>query len=463
MTENQNIEYKESWRDENMKSIAAFANANGGTVFIGKGDNGKTVGLAKTGKLMEDIPNKIRNILGLTMDVGVFDDGGLEYIRIDVHPSSVPISYGGKYYYRSGATTHALSGASLMDFLLRKTGTTWDDTTVDGVSVSDLDKTSFDIFRKNALDSGRMSEADLNVSNAELLEKLDLVKNGQLTRAAILLFHHDPEKWVSGAYTKIGFFEGAEILYMDEIHGSLFEQAEKTIDLMFTKYMKAWISYKKETRVGTYPFPRDAAREAYYNCLIHKLYFSWNPIQIRVYEEQLIMANSCVMPHGWTSETLMKNHSSVQLNPGLARAFYRAGFIESWGRGIEKICNACVAHGIPLPEYSVHPEDILMVLTGLEVPVNISGNKAKDQSPLSVTQVTDKVTEKVADKVDEQERTILNILSKDGNITTTQLAEILDVSRKTISVRVKSLKEKGLLEREGSDRAGRWIVSEKHE
>ena len=451
MTENQNIEYKQSWRDENMKSIAAFANASGGTIYIGKDDNGKTVGLAKADKLLEDIPNKIRNMLALTLDVDIFDDAGLEYIKIDVNPSSVPISYGGKYYYRSGATTHTLSGASLMDFLLRKSGATWDDTTIEEVSVSDLDKTSFEIFRRNALSSGRMSETDLRIDDTELLEKLELIKEGKLTRAAILLFHHNPEKWVSGAFTKIGFFEGAEVRYMDEVYGSLFEQAEKVIDLIFTKYMKAWITYKKETRVETYPFPRDAVREAYYNCLVHKSYFSWNPIQIRVYEEQFIIANSCIMPYGWTSETLMNSHVSRPINPQIAKAFYRAGFIESWGRGIKKICDACVAHGIPLPEYSVHPEDILMTLTGLEVPVNINGGKEKDQSPLSVTpEVTDEVT--------IGEISVLELLRKDGCLTMPKLADMLSVSRKTIAVRIKGLKEKGLLEREGSDRAGRWIV-----
>ena len=458
MTENQNIEYKESWRDENMKSIAAFANASGGSIFIGKDDNGKTIGLAKTEKLMEDIPNKIRNFLGLTLDVDVFDDAGLEYIKIDIHPSSVPVSFGGKFYYRSGSTTHTLSGASLMDFLLRKTGATWDDTTIDEVSVSDLDRTSFEIFRRNALSSGRMSEADLRISDSELLEKLELIKDGQLTRAAILLFHHDPEKWVSGAYTKVGFFEGAEIRYMDEVHGSLFEQAEKAIDLIYTKYMKAWITYKKETRVETYPFPRDSVREAYYNSLVHKSYFSWNPIQIRVYEEQFIIANSCIMPYGWTSETLMSSHTSRPLNPSIAKAFYRAGFIESWGRGIKKICDACIAHGIPLPEYSVHPEDILMTLTGLEVPVDTNGGKEKDKSPFIVTPG---VTIKVTNEVTNQERSVLELLRENGDLTMPEIADMLSVSRKTIASRIKKLKEKGALEREGSKRTGRWIVKKR--
>ena len=62
---------------------------------------------------------------------------------------------------------------------------------------------------------------------------------------AILLFHHDPEKFVTGAYIKIGYFENeTDLIFQDEIHGNLFEQVERTIDLLFTKYIKAIVSYE---------------------------------------------------------------------------------------------------------------------------------------------------------------------------------------------------------------------------
>jgi predicted HTH transcriptional regulator len=68
MTEKQDIEYKESWRDEHLKWVAGFANARGGVICVGKDDDGKTVGIRNSKKLMADIPNKIRNILGVTTD-----------------------------------------------------------------------------------------------------------------------------------------------------------------------------------------------------------------------------------------------------------------------------------------------------------------------------------------------------------------------------------------------------------
>ncbi len=69
----------------------------------------------------------------------------------------------------------------------------------------------------------------------------------------------------------------------------------------------------------------------------------------------------CDFPDNWTAETLKQKHRSMPLNPDIANTFYRAGFIESWGRGIEKICKLCLDYDIPAPEYTVHGADIMMM------------------------------------------------------------------------------------------------------
>ena len=86
MSENQNIEYKESWRDEYLKWICGFANAQGGKIYIGKNDAGEVSGITDSKKLMEDIPNKIRNTLGIIVDVNLYETDFGEYIEIDVEP-----------------------------------------------------------------------------------------------------------------------------------------------------------------------------------------------------------------------------------------------------------------------------------------------------------------------------------------------------------------------------------------
>ncbi|HHE36972.1 MAG TPA: ATP-binding protein, partial [Candidatus Cloacimonetes bacterium] len=71
MEENQNIEWKETWKDDYIKWICGFANADGGIIFIGKNDNGNVIGLNNAKKLLEDIPNKVRNLLGIIVDVNL--------------------------------------------------------------------------------------------------------------------------------------------------------------------------------------------------------------------------------------------------------------------------------------------------------------------------------------------------------------------------------------------------------
>ena len=90
MSENQNIEWKENWRDEYLKWICGFANAAGGKIYIGTDDNGRVVGVADAKKLLEDIPNKVRDVLGIMVDVNLLEENGLQYIEIDVPPYSNP-------------------------------------------------------------------------------------------------------------------------------------------------------------------------------------------------------------------------------------------------------------------------------------------------------------------------------------------------------------------------------------
>lgn len=129
--------------------------------------------------------------------------------------------------------------------------------------------------------SQRIEEDILTDSNELLLENLQLKEADFLKRAAILLFHSNPESFITGAFIKIGYFETDDDLkFQDEIHGNLFEQIEKTMDLLFTKYIKSIISYEVINRIEKYEYPKDAIRETLLNAIAHKDYSGGVPIQI---------------------------------------------------------------------------------------------------------------------------------------------------------------------------------------
>jgi ATP-dependent DNA helicase RecG len=449
MAESQNIEYKESWRDEYLKWLCGFANAQGGTIYIGIDDAGNVVGVKDVKKLMEDIPNKIQSGLGIVADVNKHTKDGKDYLEIKVDPSSFPISYHGEFHYRSGATKQQLTGIALTEFITKKTGVRWEDVTVDGITVDDLDAESFKIFRREALRSKRMTEAELNISNEELLSKLKLLSNGKLKRSAVLLFYGDPSIVQVGSFVKVGKFANGTVEYHDDLEGSLISTADKVVDLIYLKYLKAKITYEHDRRVETYPFARNAIREAIYNAIAHNCYMYGTPIQIRIEEEQIIISNRCILPEGWTAETLMQPHDSIPYNPDIANVFYRAGYIETWGQGIQKICDECIALGADLPKYEI-------VGTGLRVYFPALKSALIDQPKAPKHQNTDKhgalddaMVLKIIEKIKEQ-----------PDISQEALGESIGVTRRVVQKYINALKEAGRIERVGGKRYGHWKIKE---
>ncbi len=429
--ESQNIEWKETWRDEYLKWVCGFANAQGGKIFIGIDDNGKMTGIEDYKKLLEDIPNKIRNILGILAEVNLKKKTGKTYIEISTDPHPYPVSYKGQYFYRSGSTKQELKGAALDKFLLQKQGKRWDAVPLPGVSVSQLENKAFSLFRKKATYSKRLAPDILKESNRQLLEKLKLVEGKYLKRAAALLFHADPEKYVTGAFVKIGFFKNhADLLYHDTVHGYLFEQVEKTMDLLLTKYSKAFIRYNRLNRIETYPFPEEAMREVILNAIIHKDYSNGVPVQISVYDDKIIIWNDGQLPDNWTIEKLMIKHPSVPFNPDIAAVFFRAGYIESWGRGIEKIAEACKAARLPMPEFTTAFGGLMIIFHYPAV---------------------EKTSGKTSGK-------IIAYIRKNPAITIPELALLVNLSVRSVERNIRKLQTENKLRRVGGARGGFWEV-----
>ena len=391
MPEHQEIEWKESWRDEYLKWLCGYANAHGGTLFIGKDDDGKVVGIQGSKKLLEDLPNKITNALGIIADVNLRTEGGKDYLEIVVDKYPSLISYHGRYYYRSGSVLREIVGKELERALLKSQGRTWDGVPLPKLTAADLKSEAIALFKQKALARGRLTSDDAAVSNEILMENLHLVdEDGYLTRAAMLAFYRDPERWVTGAYIKIGFFgdSDSDLQYQDEIHGPLIEQIDRTIDLVYTKYMKARITYDGIQRVEVFMFPRDAFREILLNAVVHKDYASCNPVQISVYEDHMYIWNDGLMPENLrTTESLFVKHSSKPFNPKLAHVFFISGMIEAWGRGFDKIKAACDAlYHTPVPEYDISADGIMVYCKANQRYLELSGHEwVKSDDPLLST------------------------------------------------------------------------------
>ena len=330
--------------------------------------------------------------------------------------------------------------------MLRKQGVTWDGIPVSYISAEDLSEKAIATFISKAEKSGRLDSDLRQESKEELVRKLNLVSNTYLTNAAVLLFHNDPEKYIFGSFIKIGFFESdSEIIYQDEIHGSIIEQVDKVVELLYHKYLRAKISYEGIQRVERYPFPEEALREELLNAIVHKDYSSGVPIQISVYDDKLYIANDGKLPDDWTMDDLLGKHNSMPHNPRIAHVFYLAGFIESWGRGVEKIFRSCRSNGMDEPVYTIHPRDLLI---RFDAPKELIIHKGGRQD----------VPINVPINLSETDKKILLLAANNPSITLQSMAEELGVNRKTISRHMQVLEEQGLIQRIGSRKKGTWQV-----
>ena len=438
MPEHQTIEWKESWHDEYLEWICGYANAYGGTLYIGKNDNGDVIGISDkdSRKLLEVIPNKITDTMGIVADVNLLYEGNLQYIEIIVEKYPSLISYHGKYFYRSGSTMRTITGKELDKALLKSQGRTWDGMPIPKLKVEDLKQEAIELFKEKAVRRGRLTPEETRVEDAILLDNLHLFdEDGYLIRAAMLAFYKDPEKWVTDAYVKIGYFDqsDADLRYQDEVHGSLIEQVDKTVDLVYTKYMKALITYEGIQRVEQFMFHQDAFREILLNAIVHKDYSACNPIQISVYEDKIYIWNDGEMPEGLDStDKLFMKHSSKPYNPKLANVFFMSGMIEAWGRGFDKIKEACARYDAPLPEYNISKSGVMVLCKACDRYLALLSGGKENSNSVSETKNETSFETKMKQVLKPKEYKKLEpIIEKLVTQETVSIQEVMELTKKS--------------------------------
>ncbi len=413
-----------------MDTICAFANTNGGVMYIGKDDSGKVKGVENSKVLLTDIPSKISNILGFSPDVRLKNEKRKEYIEIKVKPQLTGIALRGKFYLRSGSSTVELKGPQLQKFLLEKSGQNWESVVETKASLNDIDQATIDKFRELAKTRFPAAAKEKSVKN--LLEKLHLLENGKLTRAAILLFGKDPQKFFKSATIKIGtFLSDTELKNTDVIEGNLFEQVESVLSLLKNKYLKYNARIEGLYRKEELEYPEEALREAIINSVIHKDYLG-SHTQMRLEPDKLILWNYGELPAELSLDRLRKKHRSLPRNPKIADVFYKAGLIEAWGRGTTKMIEELTKAGLPEPLYE------------------------NEDGGFSITFLQDSFTEELLLKKGLNARQISGVLhlKKTGKITNQVYQQITNASKRTATRDLAILVDYKIVEQTGKTGKG---------
>ena len=192
------------------------------------------------------------------------------------------------------------------------------------------------------------------------------------------------------------------------------------------------ISYEGISRVETYEYPIAALREALLNAVAHKDYAGCTPIQIKVYADRIRIWNEGQLPENWTVDKLLHEHSSRPYNPDIANAFFRSGYVESWGRGIEIMTEQCSMAKLPPPTITNEGSDFLIVFRK-------DIYNAVDLGLLGLSE--------------RQIKAVLYVKEK-GKITNSEYQKLNETSERTASREISELVKANLLEQAGSFGAG---------
>ncbi len=495
LSESQNIEYKESWNDKYLQWICGFANAQGGRIYIGVNDNKEVVGVRDSKKLMEDIPNKIANFLGIVEDVNLLTEGEKEYIEIVVTPSCMPIAYRGVYHYRSGSTKQKLKGLALQQFIMRKMGHSWDDMPLPTATLEEIDRSAIDYFLKKGISKRRIDPSEKESSTEDVLRNMNLIgDDGYLRTAAVLLFGKNPQRRFAGVQFKIGRFGANEsdLIIQDVVEGNVIQMVDRVVDILKSKYLYSPIHYEGMERVEPLEIPEDGLREILYNSVCHKEYMG-APIQMQVYSDHIEIWNEGGLPDGYTAETLMRKHSSRPRNKTIAAVMFRAGFIEAWGRGYTKVRESFEAEDYPMPQITEIDGGVSVWVKRFTLDELVARNKKQygDKAPNidgtfqiateSLSSSEEKFgrnnegseekfgrnnegsEEKVEGSTLELSNTarlIIEFINSDSSITAETMSERIGISRRAIEKQIKKLRDSGVLIREGSTKSGYWRITE---
>lgn len=461
MREDQHTEFKRIWKDDYLKELCAFANSQGGVLYLGVDDNGKVLELKNLNALLENLPNKIHANIGFFADVNRLTDmaTGLDYIGITIQPQQEAISYNGKYYIRSGSTTQELRGQELATFLMHKTKTHWDELPEPRATLADLDYKKIEWFVGMAREKRGVSWEYSEENIPTILTNIEVLReDGQLNNAALLLFAKNPQKWFINSYIKCASFPTTKMVKPLLSHqmygGNVFELVDKAVEFVSSR-INASVSERTRGAAADieYELPLQALTEAVVNAVVHRDYMSTASVQVMLFRDRLEVWNPGTLPIGMTIEKLCSKHRSIPVNPKLARAMFFAGYIDELGTGTTDMIDRCVEKGLRCPDFT---EDGDFEITLWRPEKAEAGQDTGHETGQDIMQEVLRKLEERGIRLSKYQKVVLSAVVKSPNITKEQISARYGIVLDTVVTCVQALQKKGVLATKTNMRSGTW-------
>ena len=454
--------------------IVAMANADGGYLAVGIEDDGTITGIDDYEKRVNEyvrvpydfcVPNVNTDIKH--MDVIDCDGKPNHVLRIHVLPSSqVVANQADEVYLRVGDKSKKLNFEQRLQLVYAKGMKYFEDQPIPDASMADIDLDYVQQYCEKIGYSKGDAEFYLR-HNGDFITEVD--GTDKISAAAILLFGNNPQRFFPRARIRFVRYEGktAEVgEHMNVIKdvkfsGRILDQVQAATDFVKTQI-------REYTRLGdgavfqTIPeYPEFCWTELIVNAAAHRDYsIKGTDIQIKMFDDHFAVESPGILPGMVRVNNIREFHFSR--NPKIVELLGVYDFVKEFGEGVDRIYREMDAAGLPEPVY--RQTDFMLFA---ELRNKYYGTDEKAWLPSGSNEVTDKVTEnftdKVTENVTEREKQVLGLLKENPGYTTTQIADRLSVTRKTVSIYLKSLKEKNLIERIGSDRKGYWKIIAKQD
>jgi ATP-dependent DNA helicase RecG len=329
-----------------------------------------------------------------------------------------------------------LTGIALNEFLLKKAGQTWDNVIEPRATFADIDEKSVKAYLVMSKAKGRLPDVE-GLTTEEIFDKLHLTENGQLKRAAIILFGKDPCRFYSNVFVKIGRFAkgDADLRYQDVEEGNVIVLLRNVLERLFQKYLIKNITFEGMYRIETPEYPTVALREMLLNSMVHRSYMG-SFTQMRVYDDKINLWNEGGLPEGITLEVLKQSHTSKPRNLLIADVCFKGGLIDAWGRGTVSIIDECKAAGLPEPEL------------------------AERFGGFMVTLFKDRFSAEQLQQLGLNDRKIKAVLyvKEKGEITTSTYTKLYAVAERTARNDLNELSDKQILKRIGETNLAKYVL-----
>ena len=317
----------------------------------------------------------------------------------------------------------------------------WDSQIHKEISFRDIDEEKVRWF-VNKAKTERNLKIDEKLPVTELLERLELAKNGGLTNAAVLLFGKKPQKFFLPAETRCARFKGIKpvkpFIDMKVFGGNILDQVDKSLSFVLDHIsMAVWLVSGQAAREERYEYPPDAVREAIINAICHRDYSLPSSMQIRVFDDRIEVWGCGPLPEPLTPEDLKKKHRSIPRNPLIAKCFFLIKYIEQWGTGTNDMVAACINWGLPEPEFELVTGDLVVIFRK-----SVLSRGILEQMGLNERQIR-----------------AVEFLGEYKKISTREYCKLFNIARDTANRDLNELLTKVIIERKGSGPQTYYILS----